>query len=1059
VENHGVQPTGVVAELVRRHREAAGLTQRQLADRAGISIGALQDLEQGRTTRPRQASLARLAAGLSLSVGQLEQPDDRRDGNGRRHRGQKEATGLRVEVLGPLAAWRDGLPLTLGPARQRAVLGLLALHADTGLRREAIVDALWGEDPPATAVAMLQAQVSRIRQLVGSVQALGGGPQLTWNGSYYRFSTDGLRLDLADFAQLAEQARREAAAGNAAAACECYERALRLWRGQPLEDIAVLNGHAAITELARRRTGLVIEYARAAASAGLPDRVVAHLEALAARELLDERVHAHLMTALAATGRQGAALRVYQDLAARLDAELGLRPGPELAAAHLRVLRQQIPPPAPPGDTAGAVAAGDPAGRMMPQQLPPAISRFVGRTAELAVLMAALEQAPGAAGTVAISAISGTAGIGKTALAVHWAHQIKGRYPDGQLYVHLRGFGPFDPVTPEEALRGFLSALHVPAEQVPSTLAGQQGLYRSLLADRRVLILLDNARHAEQVRPLLPGSPGCLVVVTSRSDLAGLVTTDCAWSLMLDVLTDAEAHELLAQRMGPARLAEEADSAAELIGLCARLPLALAIIAAQAGARPRTKLALLAAELRDAYSRLDTLATGEQATDLRAVFSWSYQSLRAPAARVFRLLGLHPGPDVTVAAAASLAALTTGQTRGLLRELTRCHLLAEPLAGRYAFHDLLRVYAAERAHGQEGEAACRAAVHRMLDHYLHTCHSAAQLMQPQRGTLTLAPAQPGVMAELLATHEDALAWCRAEHHVLLAVTQLAAGTGFNACAWQLPWSMATFLDWQGHWHDWATTQRVALAAVIRLDDKAAQATARRAFAASCSRRGDHDEACTHLTECLRIYEQLGDRAGQSRVHRDLGNLFEHQSRYAQALDHAERAVSLSRGIADQSGLAAALTNSGWYHTMLGNYQQALTYCQQALKLHRELGARYGEAHTWHSLGLIEYHLGGLAEAVVCDQHAVGLFRELGDRKYEAIALSSLGDVSHAAGDPRAARDAWRQALAILDDLHDPEAAQVRAKLINRGSPPRLVGSGGSHESAELSVSLVGRAVP
>jgi hypothetical protein len=471
-------------------------------------------------------------------------------------------------------------------------------------------------------------------------------------------------------------------------------------------------------------------------------------------------------------------------------------------------------------------------GRVVPRQLPPAVPRFAGRGAEMAALTGLLERAPGAAGTVAISAIDGTAGIGKTALAVHWAHQVADRFPDGQLYVNLRGFGPADPMAPEEGLRAFLDALQVPAGQVPATEAGQQGLYRSLLARKRMLIVLDNARDPGQVRPLLPGVPGCMVLVTSRNQLTGLAAAEGAHLLTLDILTGTEAHELLADRIGAARLTAEPDSAAELIRLCARLPLALAITAARAGAHPRRTLAALAAELRDARNRLDTLATGEQATDVRAVFSWSYNSLRAPAARMFRLLGLHPGPDITVPAAASLAGLPRGPASAALAELAGANLVTEHAPGRYAVHDLLHVYAAEHAHAEDGEASCRAAIHRMLDHYLHTCHAAAHLMQAQRGTLTLAPAQPGVTAERLADHERALAWFKAEHHVLVAIAGLAAASGFDTCAWQLPWSMATFLDWQGHWHDWAATQRIALAAVTRQDDKGAQATVRRAFAAS-----------------------------------------------------------------------------------------------------------------------------------------------------------------------------------------------------------------------------------
>lgn len=405
-----------------------------------------------------------------------------------------------------------------------------------------------------------------------------------------------------------------------------------------------------------------------------------------------------------------------------------------------------------------------------------------------------LEQA-GSRSDGLITAITGTAGVGKTALAVYWARQHLAEFPDGQLYVDLRGFAPDGyPLPSAEALGGFLEALQVPSGQIPATLDSRQALYRGLLTGKRILVLLDNARDPAQVRPLLPGSPGCVVVATSRSELTGLVCADDARPLTLDLLTFAEAHELLAARLGADRLAAEPAATAELIALCARLPLALAITAARAATRSQFPLAVLAAELRDARGRLDRLATGEDATDLRAVFSWSCHQLSAPNARMFRLLGLHPGPDITDAAAASLAGLPRSEARRLLAGLTRRHLLAEPVPGRYALHDLLRAYAAELAAATEDEQDRRAAIGRTLDHYLHTAHAAALLLKPSRELITLTPARSGVTPEHVADHLQALGWFEAEREVLLAAIAMAAETGFDAYAWQLPSAMADFLD-------------------------------------------------------------------------------------------------------------------------------------------------------------------------------------------------------------------------------------------------------------------------
>jgi tetratricopeptide (TPR) repeat protein len=660
---------------------------------------------------------------------------------------------------------------------------------------------------------------------------------------------------------------------------------------------------------------------------------------------------------------------------------------------------------------------------------------FVGRAPELAALYRMLDAAT-AGETVVISAVGGTAGVGKTTLAVHFAHQVADRFPDGQLYVNLRGFDPSRlPVTPDEAIRGFLDALQVPPTSIPAGPSAQAALYRSVIAGRRMLVLLDNARDAEQVRPLLPGSPGSLVLVTSRSELPGLVAAG-ARPLGLGLFSGTEALDLLARRIGAARVAAEPDAARELTRLCARLPLALAITAARANARPGFALAALAGELRDADGRLDALATGEQIADVRAVFSWSYHGLPPAPARMFRLLGLHPGPDITPAAAASLAAITAGQARGLLRELTRGHLLSEPVPGRFVLHDLLRVYAAELGQAEDGEQRCRDATQRLLDHYLHTAHEGAHLMQPQRGTLRLAPARPGVMPEPLADHEQALAWFQAEHRVLLTVVALAAQTGSDACAWQLPWCMATFLDWQGHWHDWAATQRIALDAVTRAGDAAptadgeaaARAVVGRSFAAACIRLADYQSARVHLTACLRIYSALGDHGGQSRIHRDLGSLAEYQERYDEALGHAEQALRMSRAAGDRDGEAFALSNVSSYHMLLGHHRQALAVGQEALDLTTRLGARYGEAHTWATIGLAHKALGRFAEAAESQRRAHGLFADLGDRTFEATTLGYLADTYEAAGDRRAALAARRKALAILRDLRHPDAVDLRAQL-------------------------------
>jgi tetratricopeptide (TPR) repeat protein/DNA-binding XRE family transcriptional regulator len=681
--------------------------------------------------------------------------------------------------------------------------------------------------------------------------------------------------------------------------------------------------------------------------------------------------------------------------------------------------------PAPGGVSRDGQAPGD-----VPRQLPATVADFTGRGAELTALTRMLDQAgAGRPGTVVISAIGGTAGVGKTALALHWAHQVAARFSDGQLHVNLRGFDPSGiPVTAAEAVRGFLDALGVPAGRIPPSVQAQAGLYRSLLAGKRMLIMLDNARDEQQVRPLLPASPGSLVLVTSRSQLSGLAAADGARMISLGVLSHGEAVHMLTARLGQAGLAAEPDAVEEIARLCAHLPLALAVAAARAAARPGFPLAVLARELADSAARLDSLDAGDPGSNVRAVFSWSTSQLSGQAAQMFRLLGIHPGPDISVAAAASLAGIAQPQARRLLHELARAHLIAEHLPGRYAFHDLLRGYAAEQARNTDSDTDRREASGRVLDYYLHTAARAASLLDPGREPVILAPPRPGTAPGQPADHRQALTWFEAEHRVLLAAVTLAAWSGFDGHGWQLPWAVASFLQIRGYWQEWAVTQRTALAAATRLGDSAAQALSSRLLANAYTNLTDHDQARRHYASSLALYQRLGNRLGQARVHQNLGVLAERQGRYPDALGHAEQALRLYQAIGDKASEAVALNNVGWCHGLLGDYQQTRACCRQALWLCGETGDRRTEGTTWDSLGFAEHHLGNLGEAAACYQRALSIFGEGGERFYIADTLSHLADTQHAAGELAQARDSWQQALAILEDLQHPDAGQVRAKL-------------------------------
>jgi tetratricopeptide (TPR) repeat protein/transcriptional regulator with XRE-family HTH domain len=665
---------------------------------------------------------------------------------------------------------------------------------------------------------------------------------------------------------------------------------------------------------------------------------------------------------------------------------------------------------------------------IVPRQLPAPAAGFVGREADLKRLTALLD-GTAATGAVAISAIGGTAGVGKTALAVRWAHQMAGRFPDGQLFTDLRGYSPSGlPQAPADALFGFLEALGVPAAQVPEQTDARAGLYRSLLVGRRVLVLLDNAVGPEQVRPLIPASPGCLALITSRGQLTGLAVAENARLVSLDVLSRAEARELLALRLGSARLAGEPQAADLLLDLTAGLPLALAVVAARAELHPAFPLGTLAGELRDARHRLQMLDGGDASADVRAALSWSCRRLSEAALRTFRLLSIHPGPDVTVAATASLADVAPRLARQALAELTSSGLLAETAPGRYACHDLTRNYADEQSRAEDTPAARRSARDRMLDHYTHTAHAAARLIKAEPVPLALAAHPPGIRPEDLATDAQAMAWFAAEHRVLLAVTAEAARTRSDVHGWMLPTIISVYLSRAGYWHEWAATQHTALASAQRLGDRYAQAHVHRCLGHALTMLRQPDDARRHLRAAHRLFRHLSDLAGQARTHATLANLHCQQHRPRAALDHTSRAQQLYQAAGNRLGQAISLNNIGWNHIQLGDAQQAISCCQQALTLCAETGSHTLSGATWDTLGLAHHKLGHNAEAISCYQQAISDYRYAGHRPGEAETLTKLGQAHYSRGDLPAAADSWRQALEILSDLQHPDASVAREKL-------------------------------
>ena len=716
---------------------------------------------------------------------------------------------LKFAVLGPVRAWRGETELSLGARQQRAVLAMLLLAEGRQVTLDALINGLWDDEPPLSATGTVRTYVSRLRR---GLEAAGGdsaAAAIESRGTGYFIPASAGTLDLDVFQQMVvdAQALKSGSLAEKAQAASLLRDALWLGQGEPLADLPgpyARSQRARITELrlaaTEERLALEIELGAHVASA-------AELQALLAEYPMRERICELLMLALYRSGRQVDALTVFDNTRRLLADEFGVEPALPLRDMHQRILQTDAglirtpPQQLPSQKSLGAAPAGPAAtpSRPMstaPAQLPADLPVFAGRSREFARLDALLDDG-GKCATVTVVAIDGMAGMGKTALAVHWAYRVADRLPDGQLYVNLRGFDPQAPVTAGEALRGFLEALGVVPDHIPDDLDAQASLYRSTLRGRRVLVLLDNARDMAQVRPLLPASPGCLVIVTSRNRLLGLITAHGASSVTLEALPAKEARQMLAARVGATRLTADPRALTEIIDRCAGLPLAIAVVAARATVYEDLPLSDIARALGDTATRLDALSTDDPAADVRGVFSWSYRRLTEPARRLFRLLSVHCGPDVSRNAAASLAGLPRIEVQPLLAELMSARLLTEHRPGRLTWHDLTSIYAAELSAADDNPEDRHAALRRLLDYYLHTSHRACCLLRPNFAVPHPDTAQPGATPEELDDDRQAMLWFDAECQVLQAAVRHAVQHGFRAQARLLALTLQPYRQRQG----------------------------------------------------------------------------------------------------------------------------------------------------------------------------------------------------------------------------------------------------------------------
>ncbi|MER6416143.1 tetratricopeptide repeat protein [Streptomyces humidus] len=958
---------------------------------------------------------------------------------------------MNLYLLGPLELRVAGSPVDAGQPRRRAVLAALAADAGRPVPMSTLVERVWDTAAPDGARSVLYAHISRLRRLLdeaattattattaaaattGTTVAATDGDRaqaspaplrISRTAGGYVLEADENAVDLLRFRSLVGQGR--AAHLSDARRAQVLQEALRLWRGVPLAGMPGAWAERARTAWTQERVEAALAWARVLLRQERPEEVPTVLRPLLAEHPLCEPLAVAVIRSLAETGRTAEALDAYTAIRRRLTSELDVAPGRELQAVYEEMLRgtgREEPPGA--GSAPGADRAAAPPTVPVPAQLPMAISHFSGREEQLAELTRRLVATDGAdsgesGAAVVVSAVSGTAGVGKTALAVRWAHRMRGAFPDGQLYVDLRGYDPDEPVSAAQALAGFLTALGVPGQEIPLRLTDRAARYRTAVDGRRLLVLLDNAASAAQVRPLLPGSPTCKVVITSRDSLSSLVSVHGAHRMVLDVLSPQEALALLRALIG-SRVEADPAAAAALAEQCGWLPLALRVAAELVLSRRQEPLARLVDELRDRRRRLDLLDSGDgdPRAAVRAVFSWSYDRLPDQEARLFRLLGLHPGPEADVHSAAALAGESVERTRRSLDVLSRAHLVHRSGPGRHGMHDLLRAYAAELASRHDGAAERDAAMTRLLDHCLAASAAAMDVLYPAERHLRPAVEEPGTGLPPLRTADECRAWLSAAQPTLVALCSRTEEPGPSRHTVRIATTLHRHYERTGHFADALTVHTHAVRAARAVGDIRGEVDVLACLGAVHRRLGDYESARRQHADALELCRRIDYRAGEARHLTNVGVLHELQGGYREAAEHHERAVELFRAAGDDHGEADVLNNLGIVQELLEDYRASIERYQQALALYRRTGHTFGEASALGNTGIVLARLGDHAAAAGRFEQALALFRRLGHTGGEAHALSNLGDALCRQGRHEEAAEHQRQALAHFRRTGEP----------------------------------------
>ncbi|MDT5038425.1 MAG: hypothetical protein QOE03_3610 [Micromonosporaceae bacterium] len=898
---------------------------------------------------------------------------------------------MEFAILGPLQVRAGGRDLAVGGEKHRRILATLLLHANREVELSRLVEAAWDDAPPPTASRLVRNRVAELR----AVLTRAGGFIDTHDAGYLvRVGPE--ELDALIFDRLVEQARE---ATEPAAAVGLLRRALALWRGPFL---AGLGGPVLAQEAQRyeeRRLAATEQCLDLELAAGEHGRLLDEVQDLVAAYPLRERLVGQLMVVLYRHGRAAQALAAYRDLARRLADELGVDPGREVRAIRDAVSADDSTALAPPGRPA------------RPAQLPADVATFTGRDEYLRQLDDVLTGSEQGSAVV-VSAVAGTAGVGKTALVTHWGHLVRDRFPDGQLYVNLHGYASTAPLRPIDALARFLRAFGDAGDQVPTDIDEAVARYRGMLAGKRVLVVLDNARSADHVRPLLPGSPGCLALVTSRDGLVGLTGGEIR-RLALDLLSPDEAEALLIRILGVDRVLGEAEAAAELARRCAYLPLALRIAAANLVLYPNESIAGYVARMRD--DGLSALAVdGDRQAAVRSAFDLSYAGLSPPQQRLFRLLGLVPGPDLTPAAAGALADIDTGEAARLLDRLADAHLVDGDGAGRYALHDLLRAYAAERVRDCDGEQPGTAASRRLYDWYLLSADAAAGLLYPEKVRLRATAPPTGRFAD----DAEAMAWLDAERPNLIAAARHTAEYGPREISWLLADNLRGYLMVRGHTVDWLNVASVGLSAAQAEGDRPGQAALRLSLAEAYVVLGHYEPCIDNATEGLALAREDGWSEGQAVALNILAYVYWCTGRLPEAASACHDALELDRRTGSLSGQTIRHGNLGSIYWDLGRLEQAAEEYRHGLDLARQIGSGTGQAlhlgnlgETYHALGRLDDALAALAEA-----HALAL--DAGDHAEEAHADCGLAIVHCTAGRTEQALEFARTAKSLIDEIGD-----------------------------------------